>query len=52
MFIGVLFYLAIILLIASIIRWIRMIKINSDIQVRQNEKIIGLLNKIKEKEDN
>ncbi|MFD2924627.1 hypothetical protein [Halobacillus naozhouensis] len=49
MFIGTLFYLAIILLITFIIRWIRLIKVNSDEQVRQNEKIIDLLSELREK---
>ena len=36
-----------IILVAFLIRWIRLIKVNSDIQVEQNKEIIALL---KEKE--
>ena len=32
-----------IILVAFLIRWIRLIKVNSDIQVEQNKEIIALL---------
>lgn len=40
---------ALIILAAFLIRWIRLIKVNSDIQVEQNKEVIALL---KEKDRN
>ena len=34
---------ALIILVAFLIRWIRLIKVNSDVQVEQNKEIIALL---------
>lgn len=33
------------IILAFVLRWIRLIKINSDIQIEQNKKIISLLEK-------
>lgn len=45
--IGILLYLLPIILLAFVIRWIREIKINSEEQVRQNLKLIEILEEIK-----
>jgi hypothetical protein len=48
-FIPFIFSLLPILLVAFVLRWIRLIKANSDIQVEQNKKVLDLLNEINEK---
>ncbi|MGI8314746.1 hypothetical protein [Halobacillus mangrovi] len=45
--IGALIYLAFTLLIALVIRWIRLIKKNTDKQVEQNEELLALLKEMK-----
>ncbi|MDV2684019.1 hypothetical protein RYX56_06490 [Alkalihalophilus lindianensis] len=49
--IGTFLYLIPIILVALVIRWIRLIMLNSDEQVKQNIEIITLLREIKEKKD-
>ncbi|MBA2176120.1 hypothetical protein H0266_14580 [Halobacillus locisalis] len=43
LFIPTLFTFIPVILVAFLIRWIRLIKVNSDIQVEQNKEIIALL---------
>ncbi|WP_197061387.1 hypothetical protein [Halobacillus sp. BBL2006] len=45
--IGAIIYLLFILLLAFVIRWIRMIKKNTDKQVEQNEELLALLKELK-----
>ncbi|MBP3951667.1 hypothetical protein [Bacillus suaedae] len=45
----VLLYLIPIILVALVIRWIRIIMLNSEEQVKQNQEIITLLRELKEK---
>lgn len=47
--IGAVFTLIPILLIVFVFRWIRLMYLNSEEQLKQNEKIIRLLEEIKEK---
>ncbi|MEN1936776.1 hypothetical protein AAIE21_14540 [Paenibacillus sp. 102] len=49
--IGAVFVLIPILLIAFVFRWIRLIYLNSEEQLKQNEKMIRLLEEIKEKNE-
>ncbi|PFN07957.1 MULTISPECIES: hypothetical protein [Bacillus cereus group] len=49
--IGVVFTLIPILLIVFVFRWIRLMYLNSEEQLKQNEKIIRLLEEIKEKNE-
>lgn len=44
--IGLLFALLPVLLVALVLRWIRIIRINSDLQIEQNKEIISLLKEI------
>jgi ribosomal protein L30/L7E len=46
---GFLFSLLPLLILAFVLRWIRLLKINSERQVEQNEEIIGLLRNINQK---
>jgi hypothetical protein len=48
-FIPFIFSLLPLLLVAFVLRWIRLIKANTDIQVNQNKKVLELLNDINEK---
>lgn len=41
--IGGIFFLIPIILAAFVLRWVRIIRINSEIQIKQNEEIIDLL---------
>lgn len=43
------FYLLPLIILALMIRWIRLIKLNSEIQVEQNKQIIKLLQQIENK---
>ncbi len=45
LFLSGLFTFLPIIILAFLIRWVRLIKVNSDIQVKQNEEIISLLKK-------
>lgn len=45
--IGILINLIVVLVIALVIRWIRIIKINSEEQIQQNKELITLLKEIK-----
>ena len=45
----ILFTLLPLVILAFVIRWIRQIKINSDLQVEQNNKIITLLENLNKK---
>ncbi|MFY3792327.1 hypothetical protein ACOQFO_11695 [Ureibacillus sp. MALMAid1270] len=47
--IDVLFTLIPILIVALLLRWVRIIRVNSEIQIEQNKEIISLLKEIKEK---
>lgn len=47
-YIGVLFTLLPVIVVAFIIRWVRLIKVNSDIQIEQNKEIIALLKREKD----
>lgn len=47
--IGPLFGLIPILLVALILRWVRIIRINSEIQIEQNKEIISVLKEIADK---
>jgi hypothetical protein len=49
--IGAFLYLIPIILVALVIRWIRLIKLNSEEQVKQNKEIITLLRELGEKKD-
>jgi ribosomal protein L30/L7E len=46
---GFLFSLLPLLILAFVLRWIRLVKINSEKQVEQNKEIIGLLRDINQK---
>ncbi|MDD1503910.1 hypothetical protein PVA17_14275 [Lysinibacillus sp. CNPSo 3705] len=41
--VGALFALIPILLVALVLRWVRIIRVNSEIQIEQNKEIISLL---------
>ena len=47
--IGLLFALIPILLVALVLRWVRIIRINSDLQIEQNREMIAILREIQEK---
>ncbi len=47
--IGALFALIPILLVALVLRWVRIIRMNSEIQTEQNKEIISLLKEINKK---
>jgi hypothetical protein len=47
----IVFYLIPIVLVALVIRWIRLIKLNSEEQIQQNREIISLLKEINESKD-
>ncbi|SOC41593.1 hypothetical protein [Ureibacillus acetophenoni] len=47
--IGTFFALIPILLIALVLRWIRILRVNSEIQIEQNKQIIALLKDIANK---
>ena len=47
--IGPLFTLIPILLVALVLRWVRIIRINSEIQIEQNKEIISVLKEIADK---
>ncbi|WP_179966064.1 hypothetical protein [Lysinibacillus antri] len=47
--VGLLFPLIPILLAALLLRWVRIIRINSEIQIEQNKEIISLLKDLAEK---
>lgn len=47
--VAAIFYLLPLLILALIVRWIRHIKINSEIQVEQNKEMIKLLQEIENK---
>ncbi|PFK37836.1 hypothetical protein COI93_14965 [Bacillus cereus] len=49
--IGAVFTLIPILVIVFVFRWIRLMYLNSEEQLKQNEKIIRLLEEIKEKNE-
>ncbi|CAM5222874.1 YvrJ-like protein OS=Ureibacillus acetophenoni OX=614649 GN=SAMN05877842_12134 PE=4 SV=1 [Ureibacillus acetophenoni] len=49
--IGSLFTIIPILLVALIIRWVRIIRVNSEIQIEQNKEIIALLKEINMKNE-
>ncbi len=49
--VGILIYLIPIILVAFVIRWIRLIMLNSEEQVQQNKEIITLLTELKEKKN-
>ncbi|MDV2682864.1 hypothetical protein RYX56_00605 [Alkalihalophilus lindianensis] len=47
----IVFYLVPIVLVALVIRWVRLIKVNSDEQVQQNKQIITLLEDIRKRKN-
>lgn len=51
-FIGIFVSLLPLIILAFVLRWIRIIKINSEIQVEQNKEMINLLHQINENHKN
>ncbi|PFA23330.1 hypothetical protein CN373_06095 [Bacillus cereus] len=49
--VGMFFALIPVLLVVFVFRWIRLMYLNSEEQLKQNEKIIRLLEEIKEKNE-
>lgn len=47
----ILFTLIPLLLFAFLLRWIRILRVNSEIQIKQNEEMISLLKQIAEKKN-
>ncbi|WP_368505038.1 hypothetical protein AB3N04_05155 [Alkalihalophilus sp. As8PL] len=47
----IVFYIVPVVLVALVIRWIRLIKVNSEEQVQQNKEIITLLEEIRQRKD-
>ncbi|MFJ3386114.1 MULTISPECIES: hypothetical protein [unclassified Lysinibacillus] len=47
--VGALFALIPILLVALVLRWVRIIRVNSEIQIEQNKEIISLLKEMTKK---
>lgn len=50
-FMGFVFFIIPLLLIVFVFRWIRFIYMNSEEQIKQNEKIIALLSDIKKQNE-